>query len=308
MKIIYHARELGTPPQKVCVAIGVFDGVHLGHQQVIRQTITDARQHTAQAVAITFDRHPSAVVAPERTPPLIYSLSQKLRVLAALGIDATFLIRFDRAFSLQTGEDFIRSLAQDIGRIYSICVGSNFTFGHKRAGNVALLKTLGQNFNFAVHGLAAVSLDGKIVSSTRIREAIRNGHVDAASQMLGRPYAIAGNVVKGDQLGRKLGFPTANLEVNGLVLPPAGVYAAHAQVRDRTYQAVVNIGRRPTVEKDAPEIRVEAHLLEFSGDLYGDELELTVLDKLRPEQRFQSLDALKQQIERDIAAARILFG
>ena len=186
MKIIHAANELKAEGKKVCLAIGFFDGVHLGHQQIIRQTISDARQHDAIAVVLTFDRHPNSIVAPDRVPPLIYSLPQKLRAIESLGADALLLIQFDKKFSEQTGEEFIRSLARDFGKIHSICVGADFVFGHKRSGNVALLKKLGAELDFQVHGLAAVSLDGEIVSSTRIRETIRAGDFDAASQMLGR--------------------------------------------------------------------------------------------------------------------------
>ncbi|MBI4661845.1 MAG: bifunctional riboflavin kinase/FAD synthetase [Verrucomicrobia bacterium] len=308
MKTIRHPAELGETPRKVCVAIGVFDGVHLGHQQVIRQTITDARQHHAIPVVITFDRHPNSVVAPERTPPLIYSLAQKLRVIGSLGVEATLLITFDRSFSEQTGEKFVRNLARDFHHIHSIGVGSNFTFGHKRSGNVALLKTLGQELKFAVHGLAAVSLDGKIVSSTRIREAIRNGNLDAASQMLGRAYSASGIVARGDQLGRQIGFPTANLDVAGLVLPPNGVYAVHTRVGDESRPSVLNIGYRPTLKNPEPELRFEVHVLDFSGELYGQEIEITFVEKLRDEKPFPSLDALQHQIQRDVSAAQAIFG
>lgn len=307
MKIIRQATDLAVG-RKVCLAIGVFDGVHLGHQQVLRQTITDAQQHGASSVAITFDRHPSSVVAPERAIQLIYSLPQKLRVIGSLGLEATLLIRFDKAFSDQTGETFIRGLARDSGHVHSVCVGSNFTFGHKRTGNVSLLKALGQELKFNVHALAAVSLDGKIVSSTRIREAIRNGNLDAASQMLGRAYALAGVVIQGDRLGRQLGFPTANLDVRGLVLPPHGVYAVQARMDGQTRPAVFNLGLRPTLNNPVPQLRAEAHLLDFNGDLYGREIELTFVEKLRAEERFPSLESLKEQIARDIAQARALFG
>jgi riboflavin kinase / FMN adenylyltransferase len=307
MKIIHAANELKPAGRKVCLAIGFFDGVHLGHQQIIRQTIADARQHDALSLVVTFDRHPGTVVAPNRVPPLIYSLPQKLRVITSLGADALLLIHFDKAFSEQTGETFIRGLARDLGQIQSLCVGSNFTFGHKRAGNVNLLRTLGVELRFTVHGMAAVSLDGKVVSSTRIRETIRTGHLDAASQMLGRAYSLAGTVIRGDQLGQKLGFPTANVDATGLVLPPNGVYTVHAIVQGRTHRAVVNIGSRPTLQNPAPQLRVEAHLLDFQGDLYGQELELTFLEKLRDEIKFPSIEALKEQIARDIEEAKSRF-
>ncbi len=307
MNVIRAARELQSSQRKVCVGIGVFDGVHLGHQQVIRQTITDAQQHEAIPVVVTFDCHPNSVVAPERTPPLIYPICKKLRVIESMGVDTALLIHFDKSFSQIPAEEFIRTLARDLQNIHSICVGSTFTFGYKRQGNVDLLKALGSDLNFNVHGLAAVSLDGERVSSTRIRDAIRNGNLDAASQMLGRAYSLAGKIVEGDKVGRTLGFPTANLEVAGLVLPPNGVYAAHAQVAGEIHRAAINIGFRPTIQNAAPKLHVEAHLLDFSGDLYGKEMELTFVRKLRDEQRFASSDALKLQIAQDIEAAKALF-
>ena len=307
MKLIHTANELKPGDRKVCLAIGVFDGVHLGHQQIIRQTVADARQHDALAVVITFDRHPNAVVAPDRVPPLIYSLPQKQRAIESLGADILLQIHFDEPFSRQTGEEFIRSLARDLGKIQSVCVGADFVFGHRRSGNVALLQKLGDELAFTVHGLAAVSLDEQIVSSTRIRETIRAGNFDAASQMLGRPYTIAGVVVAGDRLGRQLGFPTANLEVTGLLLPPNGVYAGLMNLDKAPRPAVLNIGLRPTLAANAPQLRVEAHLLDFNGDLYGRELEVTFVARLRDEKKFPALNELKAQIVRDIAEARKRF-
>ncbi len=303
MKIIRAATELAAG-RKVCLAIGVFDGVHLGHQQIIRQTVADARQHDGVAVVVTFDRHPNAVVAPSRVPPMIYSLSQKLRTIESLGPDALLLIHFSESFSEQTGEVFIRQLAAELGQLQSICVGADFTFGHKRSGDVKLLQRLGAELKFTVHGMAAVALDGQPVSSTRIREAVRAGDFDAASQMLGRAYSVTGRVIHGDQLGHTLGFPTANIDTADLLLPPNGVYAAHAAVGGKNFRAVLNIGHRPTLKSPTPELRVEVHLLDFAGDLYGQELEITFARKLRDEQKFASLEELKAQIARDIAAAR----
>jgi riboflavin kinase/FMN adenylyltransferase len=327
MKLIHTATELKPGNKKVCLAIGFFDGVHLGHQQIIRQTITDARHHNALALVLTFDQHPNTIVAPHRVPPLIYSLAQKTRAIESLGGDALLLIHFDRAFSEQTGEAFVRNLVRDLesargrhsgpprvrsgegaaGRnpvLQSVCVGANFAFGHKRSGNVALLKQLGEELRFTVHGLEKVSLDGRVVSSTRIREAIGAGNLDAAGQMLGRSYALGARIVPGDRLGRGLGFPTANLDVTGLVLPPNGVYAAHAAVRGRSYRAVVNIGHRPTLQNPIPLLRVEAHLPDFSGELYGEDIEITFAEKLRDEKKFPSLAALREQIALDIAEAK----
>ena len=308
MNTIQNAHQLNAHRRKVCLAIGVFDGVHLGHQQIIRQTIADARKHDGIAVVLTFDRHPSAIVAPDRVPPLIYSLPQKVRTIESLGADALLLLRFDHVFSEQTGEIFIRQLARDLVPIHSICVGADFVFGHQRSGNVALLQKLGAELNFTVHGIAAVALDGQIVSSTRVREAIRAGDFDAASQLLGRPYSLAAKIVAGDKLGHQLGFPTANLETTGFVLPPNGVYAAHATVGGQTHRAVVNLGYRPTLQQPTPQLRVEAHLLDFSGQIYGEEMEVTFAVRLRAEKKFSSVEGLREQIGRDVVAARELMG
>jgi len=307
MRIIHAAQELKPASRKVCLAIGFFDGVHLGHQQVIRQTLTDAGQHEAIALVMTFDQHPSTVVAPSRVPPLVYSLPQKLRAIESLGADTLLLLHFDKAFSEQTGETFIRGLVRDLGHIQSLCVGANFVFGHQRSGNVDLLRRLGAELKFTVHGMAAVSLDGQAVSSTRIREAIRAGDFDSVTQMLGRAYSLAGTVVRGDGLGQRLGFPTANLDVTGLVLPPHGVYAVHAQADGRTHRAVLNIGHRPTLQDPHPQLRVEAHLIDFAADLYGREVEVAFVEKLRAEQKFDSLAELRQQIARDILDAQMRF-
>jgi len=304
MILIHHASDLNPGARKVCVAIGVFDGVHLGHQQVIRQTMADAVQHQALSVVVTFDKHPNAIVAPERMPPLIYPLEKKLGVIESLGVSATYLIEFTKEFSAIPAEQFVRDLARDFKNIQSICVGSNFTFGHKRGGNVDLLRNLGKELNFQVHGLASVALDGQPVSSTRVREMIRAGNLDLANQMLGRTYSLCGRVVKGDGIGRKIGFATANLDVHGLALPPTGVYAARCDVSGIVYCAAVNIGYRPTLSSPTPKLQVEAHLLDFDADIYGETLELTFVRKLRDEQKFPSPAALRDQIARDVEAAR----
>jgi riboflavin kinase/FMN adenylyltransferase len=307
MRIIHDPQELKPAGRKVCLAIGFFDGVHLGHQQIIRQTLSDAKQREAIGLVLTFDRHPNTVVAPSRLPPLIYSLPQKLRAIESLGAEKLLLIHFDKAFSEQTGEDFVRGLARNLGHIQSLCVGANFVFGHKRGGNVELLRKLGAELKFTVHGMAAVSLDGRAVSSTRIREAIRASDLDRVSQMLGRAYSLAGTVVRGDGLGHQLGFPTANLDATGLALPPHGVYAVHAEVGGRTHRAVLNIGLRPTLQNPNPQLRVEAHLIDFAGELYGQELEVAFVDKLRAETKFPSLAELRAQIARDILEAQLRF-
>jgi riboflavin kinase / FMN adenylyltransferase len=307
MKLLHHPGDLETEGRRICVAIGMFDGIHLGHQQVIEQTQADARQHAGLSLVLTFEEHPNVVVAPAHAPPMIYPLAKKLEVLEQLGVDAALLIKFDRDFSERPAEAFIHSLTQTWPRLYSIAVGSNFTFGHRRSGNLDLLNRLGQKLRFVVHGLTPVSLGGKTISSTRIRAAIQEGQFDLVHQMLGRPYALAGRVVRGDQLGRQLGFPTANLNVAGLAVPPLGVYAGQAKVGRQWLPCVVNIGYRPTLDRSHRPLRVEAHLLDFEASLYDEWVELLFLNRLRDERAFASLDELKYQIQRDIQAARDLI-
>ena len=307
MRILNDARHLHPANGRVCCAIGMFDGVHLGHQQVIRQAVSDAHQLEATSLCVTFDQHPAKVTAPEHAPLLIHTLEQRLNAIESLGIEATLVLPFDEAMSQIPGEAFIRGLAVDLGRISSVCVGANFVFGHDRSGNVKLLRHLGKDLNFITHDLASVSLDGKIVSSTRVREAIGTGHLDAAGQMLGREYTLCGIIIQSDQRGRQLGFPTANLDVAGLCTPPHGVYAAHAEVSGQLYRAAVNIGFRPTAKEHESTLHVEAHLLDFEEEIYGHNCTLTFVSKLREEHDFKSMDALMAQIEKDVIQARYIF-
>lgn len=307
MNVFAQPADFPDREARVCVGIGVFDGVHLGHQQVLRQAIVDARQARATPVAITFDRHPAHIVAPDRAPGMIYPLARRLETIAALGFEHLLVFEFTREFSQIDGERFIRDLHDGFGELTSISVGRGFSFGHKRSGNVELLETLGAELGVTVRGLAAVSLDGDPVSSTRIRAAVRAGDFAAAGQMLGRAYSLTGMVVQGAQLGRQLGFPTANLDVTGLVVPPHGVYAARVRVDGSDRAAAVNIGVRPTVENASPSLHVEAHLLDFSGDLYNRTLDVEFVEQLREEKKFAGLDELKAQIADDVGRTRRLL-
>jgi riboflavin kinase/FMN adenylyltransferase len=307
MNVVQTAREAAVPGRNACLAIGFFDGVHLGHQQIIRQAEGDAQQHDATCTVVTFDPHPASVVAPESAPALIQTTNHRLRTLGTLGPDTILLLQFDSALREQSGEQFIRALHRDLGGIHSICIGADFHFGYRRSGNVAVLRQLGSELGFQVHGITAVALGDQTISSTRIRKAIRDGRLDVASEMLGRPHSLTGCVVRGDGVGRELGFPTANLDVTGLVLPPNGVYTAHSRVRGTRCRAVVNIGVRPTLTPGAGATRFEVHLMDFEGDLYDEELEVVLIDRLREECRFSSREELQRQIRRDITDARQRF-
>lgn len=288
----------------MCVAIGTFDGVHVGHQAVIRRTVTRARSDGSLAMVATFDRHPATVLAPRQAPLLIQSLPQRLRCLAALGVDATWLIQFDRNLSEKTGEDFVRSMMRSFPALRAVLVGDKFRFGHRRGGTVALLHCLGGELGFDVEALPPVSINGAPVSSTRVRQEIRAGRLAEVQSLLGRPYALAGMVVQGDGLGRQIGFPTANLDVTGQALPPNGVYAAHATLQSWSGPAVVNLGTRPTLGLGNAAFRIEAHMIGFEGNVYGQEIEVQFLAFLRPEKRFATIDALREQIAVDCNTAR----
>lgn len=307
MKIIRHADQLQPEDRPVHAAIGVFDGVHLGHQRVLAQAREDAAQTRGLAVVVTFDRHPASVLAADRAPLLIHSLAQKLGLLREAGMDAAWVIPFDLEFSQLAAEEFLRMLKRGFRQVRSISVGREFVFGRQRRGNVALLEEQGQAHGFQVRGLPAFMVEGQVVSSTRIREAISDGQMEWASRLLGRPYSLAGLVQLGQQLGRKLGFPTANIDLTGLVLPPDGVYAVRVRHDGFLRSGVLNIGVRPTVSAEQAKRQCEVHLLDFDGDLYGKVLEIIPVQRLRAEQRFPSLDELKAQIQRDIQAARDLL-
>ncbi|MFO1459934.1 MAG: bifunctional riboflavin kinase/FAD synthetase [Verrucomicrobiota bacterium] len=309
MLVTREPAALPRPAHGLCLALGMFDGVHLGHQHVLRHALVHAANGAGASVALTFDPHPMAVVRPGHAPRLLQTLPQRLRALASLGLDATLVIPFNSAVAAQTGEEFIRGLLRDTGRVRSLSVGEGFQFGCRRSGDVQLLCSLGAEFQFQVHAASPVSIGGEVVSSSRIRQCIREGSFESASELLGRPYAVSGRVMAGNQLGRTLGFPTANLDISGLELPPNGVYAAWVQriAQEQEYPAVLNLGTRPTVTQDREELRFEVHLLDFEGDLYGEELEVAFVGLIRGEKRFPNTAGLRVQIAEDIATARRLL-
>jgi len=308
MLTLHDPAELAPSLGGVCIALGMFDGVHLGHQHVVRQAVLDARALGARPVAVTFDPHPLAVVRPDRAPRLLQTPAQRLRALAGLGIDAALLLHFDGGLAQITGDEFIRRLAAGFGRLRSVTVGQGFHFGHNRSGNVPLLRDLGRPLGFVTHAVAPIHIGSERVSSTRIRTALREGRLGVVAELLGRPYALAGVVMPGRRLARQLGYPTANIDVGGLELPPYGVYAARARVEGRDHRAVLNLGLRPTVESGETVPRLEVHLFDYAGDLYGKELEAELVHMIRPEKRFASVEALREQMARDVVAAGQTLG
>ena len=291
------------------VTIGAYDGVHLGHRAVIAQVRARAAELGAASVVVTFDRHPASVVRPESAPRLLTDPAQKLELLASTGVDATLVVPFDAAASTEAPADFVRRVLVGALAVRGVIVGEDFHFGHKRGGSVALLREMSAQHDFEVVPLRLVArADGvdEPVSSTAIRRALAGGDVKRAAAMLGRDHEVRGTVGQGDQRGRTIGFPTANVEVDPVTcLPADGVYAARVVLPDGSrHEAAVNLGRRPTFHDRAEHSLLEAHLLDFAGDLYGKRLRVSFAAFLRGERKFNGVDDLRAQLQHDIAHVR----
>jgi riboflavin kinase/FMN adenylyltransferase len=293
------------------VTIGAYDGVHRGHQAVIAEVRRQAAAEGLVAAVVTFDRHPAAVVRPESAPRLLTDLDQKLELLAATGIDRCLVVSFDEARSKEPAEDFVTEVLVRRLAARHVIVGEDFHFGHRRRGDVALLRSLGADLGFTVEGMALVSVDGADkASSTAIRHALVEGDLGRARAMLGRPHEVRGVVAHGDERGRELGFPTANVSVPGDILLPAdGIYAGwFARADGAVHPAALSLGRRPTFYAESNVSLLEAHLLDFSGDLYDEHVRVRFVERLRGEERFDSLEALVEQIQRDCDQARAVLA
>ena len=288
------------------LALGNFDGVHRGHRKILDRLRRVAIERGATAVVMTFDPHPPRVVRPDKAPPLLMTKAQKLEAIADTGVQGTAIVRFTRELSQWDPEMFVRTVLVDWLHVSEVWVGANFLFGHDRAGNFSLLRILGGRYGFRAEKIDPVRYKDFVVSSTRIRRLVTEGRVDEAGALLGHQYAIDGTVVKGDQRGRTLGFPTANLCTENELLPPHGVYATTTRVGEVVYASVTNIGTRPTVD-DSGRTTVETHIFNLDRDLYGVSVRLTFVQRLRDERAFESLDALRTQIAADCARARVLF-
>lgn len=306
MHILCTIEELASLPGPIALAIGVFDGVHLGHREVIRDAQDFAATHEGTAVVLTFDPHPMRILKPESAPRLLCSTRHKLTILKRMGVDHTLVLPFTEETARLDAPSFIVSLVTACRPLGYISVGYSWTFGRGRSGNIHLLMDLGQAHGFGVYGVPEVQADGVVVSSTRIREAVRSGDFIRARHLLGREYTVLGDVVKGRQLGRQIGFPTANIAIENEELPPSGVYAVtvhSSRFPAHGLRGVANLGVRPTVESNG-ERTLEVHLLDAECDLYGEALEVAFVKQLREERKFPDLDALKLQIAQDVAAAR----
>ncbi|MFQ5897715.1 MAG: bifunctional riboflavin kinase/FAD synthetase [Candidatus Methylomirabilia bacterium] len=313
MEIIRGLESYPPDIEPTVVALGAFDGIHLAHQKILSTTVARARALGLTALACTFDPHPLQVLQPDRAPPPINTLDETLALIAAQGLDITLVIPFTRGFSLIEADQFVRGVLHRRLKAREVVVGFNHTFGHGARGNPELMKKLAPDLGVTVHVIPPLTLDGITVSSSAVRRALRAGDLRQASKLLGHPYAVRGRVLRGRGRGRELGFPTANLKPGRELLLAEGVYASVAsveraggQVVDEPCGAVVNVGIRPTFGEG--EYWVEAHLLNFSGDLYDQLLSLEFLERIRAEQKFPDAEALRAQVARDIQVAAHLLA
>lgn len=302
----FHGTDL---PFEGVATIGNFDGVHRGQREVLDQVVKRAKETGASSLVLTFDPHPLAVLRPQERPALITTPEQKEHFLKEVGVDALLLLKFDTELSRISARSFVKDYLHGCLGLREIFVGASFTFGHGREGSVALLQELGEELGFLAHGIEEVVTRGERVSSSRIRKAIREGRVEAALEMLDRPYSITGSVARGDRMGKRLGWPTINLSVDNELLPADGVYACEVRFPGLggTFQCATNIGTRPTVYENYQRV-VEAHILDFSTDVYGENVELFFFKRLREERIFPTVMDLSTQIRTDVDATREFFA
>ncbi len=314
MNIVHSIEDLASYDSPLHLALGVFDGVHVGHQAVMLEAVNAAKKDKDLAGVLTFEPHPIRVLAPERAPRrILASIGHKADLLSEVGMSVLCVQEFTLDFASVTAKTFIFDLVQSCRNLKSISVGEDWIFGKDRGGNVLKLKQWGEEFGFDVHAVTPVMVGGERVSSTRIRQAVRDGSLQATEEMLGRPYDVVGTVIEGKQLARQLGFPTANIIVHNEQLPPDGVWALKVTILDprwggKVFNAIGNLGRRPTVEHEGARRLLEIHLFDFSGDLYDLDLEAQFVSYIRKEHNFFGIEELKSQIDKDVLQVRDIFS
>jgi len=317
VQVIEGVGPCAVPQPPSVVTIGAYDGVHLGHRAVIDKVKALAARDGLQTVVVTFDKHPAMVVRPESAPKLLCDLDQKLELLAEAGVDATYVVRFDEERAKETAEEFVHEVLVGCLTARAVVVGEDFHFGHKRGGNVALLREMGGSLGFTVEGLGLVGTAGTpaggeaVVSSTAIRSLLAQGDVRGAASMLGRPHEVRGTVEHGDKRGRELGFPTANLQIPAEIqLPADGIYAGWFERADGSvHPTAMSLGHRPTFyERPQGAPLLECNLIDFAGDLYGEAVRVRFVERLRGEIKFDGIDPLIAQMGADVEQTRALLG
>jgi riboflavin kinase/FMN adenylyltransferase len=303
---LFHGTENAEIQRPTVLTLGVFDGLHLGHQLIMRTVVERARAVNAIPTVITFDPHPRAVLHPKSAPPLLQTFDQKIEAFGVLGIEQTIVVRFTKEFASIRADEFLRDVVRERLQAHEVYLGRGFAFGHNREGNIELLKRLGSELGFVAGEVPEVSLRGRRVSSSKIRDLLAHGQVNLARRMLGRPYGVEGLVERGDERGHKLGFPTANLHPHNRVIPKNGVYVTGTLIEGQWRRSVTNIGVRPTFG-ETTEPSVETYVMNWDGDLYGNVVRVRFLYRLRDERKFASIEDLKTQIERDVTRANSYF-
>jgi riboflavin kinase/FMN adenylyltransferase len=308
MMDVIHFPDDPRPPRwgHPVLALGNFDGVHRGHRKILDRVRRVAAERNATSVVMTFDPHPPRVVRPDKAPPLLMTHAQKLEAVGEVGLQGAAVVRFTPELSRWDPETFIKTVLVDWLRVAEVWVGANFLFGHDRAGNFSLLRTLGARYGFKAEKIDPVRYKDFVVSSTRIRRLVAEARVDEAAALLGHQYYIDGTVVRGDGRGRTIGFPTANLCTDNELLPPHGVYATTATIDAIVWPSVTNVGVRPTVDTTG-RLSIETHVFDLDRDLYGDTVRIGFVQRLRDERAFESIDNLRGQIAHDCSRARVLF-
>jgi riboflavin kinase / FMN adenylyltransferase len=305
---VIHFPEDARPSRwsQPVLALGNFDGVHRGHRKILERVRRVADERGATSVVMTFDPHPPRVVRPDKAPPLLMTKSQKLEAIEQAGVHGAAIVRFTPEMSRWEPEMFVRTVLVDWLRVAEVWVGANFLFGHDRTGNFTLLRVLGSRYGFRAEKIDPVRYKEFVVSSTRVRRLVSEGRVDEAGALLGHTYSLDGTVVRGDQRGRTIGFPTANLCTENELLPPHGVYATTARIRDVVHASVTNVGVRPTVDQSG-RTTIETHIFNFDRDIYGAPVRLGFVQRIRDERAFETLEQLQAQIAVDCDRARVLF-
>jgi riboflavin kinase/FMN adenylyltransferase len=304
---IFHGTENANIARPTVLTLGVFDGLHLGHQRIMHKVVERAKAVGAASTAITFDPHPRVVLHPESAPPMLQTLDQRLANLEVLGIEQTIVIRFDREFASQSADDFLRDIIHDRLQAKEVYLGKGFAFGRARGGNIDLLRRLSGELGFIADEVDEVQIRGQRISSSRIRELLAEGRINFARRMLGRPYGVEGVIIRGDRRGHTIGFPTANLHPRNRVIPKFGVYATATLIDGVWRRSITNIGVRPTFGNES-EPSIESYIFEFDDELYGDVLRVRFLHRIRDERKFSGIEELKLQIEKDSRRALNYFN
>src|SRR6476469_7878420 len=306
---VIHFPEDSRPSRwsQPVLALGNFDGVHRGHRKILERVCRVAGERGGTSVVMTFDPHPPRVVRPDKAPPLLMTKEQKLEAIAEAGVQGAAIVRFTPELSRWEPETFVRTVLVDWLHVSEVWVGANFLFGHGRTGNFSMLRDLGTRYGFKAEKIDPVRYKDFVVSSTRVRRLVSEGRMDEAGALLGHEYFVDGTVMRGDQRGRTLGFPTANLCTENELLPPHGVYATTARIGRIVHASVTTLGTRPTVDHSGRTV-VETHVFDLDRDLYGQSISIGFVQRLRDERAFESLDALRAQIDADCRRSRVLFN